>query len=403
MKTPWAVILCKFTDGTDVPFPKQYYDDLFPAQGTSSWNMTRYFGDWSHGKIDVSGSKVFGWFQLSKSVNDYNSLGGAARPALMQWARNAAIASGIDLAPFYGVIVCTNRWKDIGSTPGGVIAQGLTPYPQLLAHEMGHAYGLMHSRLDGSDDDYQDPWDIMSAANVYSAPDPHFSVIGPGLSVSNMRSRGWLDESRVWKSDPSSQGFDETLVLRPLVRRDLPGFLAAELPDGHFVEFRVRKGWDGGIPRPAVLVHHFEGGHSYLTPANSGSRDLIAGDSFGSDEDEQHDDFALAGSRTFIRVNVLDIDPAADKATVRLRYSSANRDVPVAMDPMAAILHGNAYVIWVETHHPHIPRVADVRNVLATLGEHDRALVLSRARTVARYANAVERAFATPDGAREHE
>jgi len=36
---PWAVILCKFTDGDDAPFPKQYYRDLFtPEAGGSPWN-----------------------------------------------------------------------------------------------------------------------------------------------------------------------------------------------------------------------------------------------------------------------------------------------------------------------------------------------------------------------------
>jgi len=59
---------------------------------------------------------------------------------------------------------------------------------------MGHVYGLNHSRVDGSDVDYQDPWDIMSAADVYSAPDPgdEFTLIGPGLNAANMRSpAGW--------------------------------------------------------------------------------------------------------------------------------------------------------------------------------------------------------------------
>ena len=76
MQTPWAVILCKFTDGNDEPFPIQYYNDLFTTNDAGSrWNMVRYFHDYSHGKLDLTGTKVFGWFQLDKSVADYNSLG----------------------------------------------------------------------------------------------------------------------------------------------------------------------------------------------------------------------------------------------------------------------------------------------------------------------------------------
>jgi hypothetical protein len=157
------------------------------------------------------------------------------------------------------VVACTNRWQDIGAsqTLSGVVAQGpLTQIPRLLGHEMGHVYGLMHSRIDGSEADYQDPWDIMSAANDFSASDQEFTLIGPGLNAWNMRSRGWLDETRVWQGPDA--GFDETVTLRPLVRRDLPGYLAAEIPGGYLVEFRVRDGWDGAIPRAAVLVHRFD-------------------------------------------------------------------------------------------------------------------------------------------------
>src|SRR5258707_8885512 len=181
MQSPWAVILCKFTDGNTEPFPLQYYQDLFTVndQGSAS-NMIRYFKDYSHGKLDLTGTKVFGWFQLQKSVADYNALGNGARDQLIQWARNAAVAHGVDLSPFFSTVVCTNLWQDIGASPSlsGVIAQGLTPIPRLLGHEMGHVYGLMHSRIDGSDVDYKDPWDIMSAAADFTATDLGSWLIG---------------------------------------------------------------------------------------------------------------------------------------------------------------------------------------------------------------------------------
>ena len=103
--------------------------------------------------------------------------------------------------------------------------------------------------------------------------------IGPGLNAWCMRSRGWLDESRVW-SGPYD-GFDSTVTLRPLHHRSLPGYLAAEIGQ-YLVEFRVRERWDAAIPRAAVLVHRFEANHSYLMPAVSGSEDLVKGDRFES-------------------------------------------------------------------------------------------------------------------------
>jgi hypothetical protein len=75
----------------------------------------------------------------------------------------------------------------------------------------------------------------MSTANAYSASHDEFDSVGPGLNAWNMRSQGWLDESRVWRGSGTS--FDSTIELRPLHRRELPGLLAAELPGGYLAEF----------------------------------------------------------------------------------------------------------------------------------------------------------------------
>ena len=391
MTTSWAVILCKFKDGNDEPFPKSYYKDLFTPDDTSSnWDMIRYFSDYSHGKLDLTGSEVFGWYSLNKSVADYNALGQSARDHLVNWARAAALADGVDLSPFYSTVVCTNRWHDIGASPtlSGVIAQGPnTPIPRLLSHEMGHVYGLQHSRIDGSDADYMDPWDTMSAAAVYSVTDPQFMLIGPGLNAANMRSRGWLDETRVWKAGNGNH-VDETITLRPLVRRNLNGFLAAEIPGPYLVEFRVREGWDGAIPRAAVLIHRFEGGHSYLVPGNLGSADLIAGDSFGSAEPDPASFDIFFG---FQRLDVISIDASAGEATLRFR-SSKGQEVPRAIDPMSTILSPGAYLIWIEKHHPHVPKVADVRAALRAMSPQERRATLERAKAFVAFGRMFEAA-----------
>ena len=269
-----------------------------------------------------------------------------------------------------------------------MVAQGTTPIPRLLAHEMGHIYGLQHSRIDGSTEDYKDPWDIMSAAADNSASDPEFSLIGPGLSAWNMRSRGWLDESRVWKG--AGNTLDETITLRPLVRHDLSGYLAAELPGGYLAEFRTADGWDEGIPRAAVLIHRFEGGHSYLVPGNEGP-DLVAGDSFGDPvpAGPQVDFFS-----SFERIEVLSIDSGANQAILRIRYRRSNSLFGVAIDPMALILSGRAYDIWVALHHPHVPKVADIQAVLRAMTPEERNAAVVRARTVAGYGKAFEEAIA---------
>jgi len=182
--------------------------------------------------------------------------------------------------------------------------------PALLGQEMGHGYGLAHSRIDGSTDDYRDSWDTMSTANAYSAPHDDYGSVGPGLNAWNMRSQGWLDETRVWRG--GSGAFDSTIVLRPLHRRDLPGLLAAELPGGYLAEFRVQERWDAGIPRAAVLVHSFDDNHSYLVPSNAGSRDLGEGDKF----ERGSQTIPWAG---YTGLEVVDIDAQAHTAEIRVQ------------------------------------------------------------------------------------
>ena len=183
-----------------------------------------------------------------------------------------------------GAVCDDGRWPDDTAGPGMSSMS-----PSLLGQEMGHVYGLAHSRADGSTEDYMDAWDVMSNAARFMGPHPKFTDLdkrarpvfrlGPGLNAANMASRGWLDESRVWST--SNETFDTVVTLRPLHRRDLPGFLAARL--GKFlVEFRIKEGWDAGLDRAAVLIHRFDDNQSYLMSANNGDQDLVAGSIFGT-------------------------------------------------------------------------------------------------------------------------
>lgn len=70
----------------------------------------------------------------------------------------------------------------------------------------------------------------------------------------------------------------------------------------------------------------------------------------------------------------------------------ANDNQYVAIDPMALVLSGKAYLIWIEKKHPHVPKVAEIREALRSLSAEDRAATLKQAQTMAAYAKAVEEA-----------
>jgi hypothetical protein len=289
--TPWAILLCKFKDDlSDFPTPLQLYEKLFTTVGDGTYNVLKYFNDVSHGILNLRASQIFGPIIVDVNHFDYTPSGDPGwvqkvdRNTLLERIKSAAQGSGIPLNQFSSRIVAIFNVA-IGGSFGGT-----SPSPHAIAddrfvrdngtpdfaHEMGHGYGLDHNRLGAVDEppgekyDYQDPWDIMSYNNgTYTAPDPDYKWHGPGLNAWDMRGRGWLDESRVWRA--SSATFDEIVQLRPLMRYDLPGLLAAELPpndsSGHgryLVEFCMKEGWNAGIPRSSILVHRFSQNHSYL-------------------------------------------------------------------------------------------------------------------------------------------
>jgi hypothetical protein len=344
VKSSWAVLLCKFKDDpseSPVPNFRTVCDRFFTPSGVGTFNAVRFFSDMSHGSLDLSGSQVFGWFTLDVNFNDRKS-----QEEMVTLAKQAARGAGVPLDTFFGFVLIMNtptgaaqgqaNWPGGAPGPGAFMdcrrVNGFPGLPRVhegngtesFGQEMGHGYGLKHSRSDNPNidllgcgspgPDYRDAWDIMSTACAFSALDPDYTARGPGLNAWNMRGVGWLDETRVWRG-PSGT-FTEVVQLRPLHRRDLPGPLAVELPPvgGHsayLIEFRIKEGWDAGIPRSAVLVHRFQDKISYLMSGANGNQDLVAGDLFGPG----------TGAGPFPRVEVLKIDENSGTATVRLSYT----------------------------------------------------------------------------------
>ena len=201
------------------------------------------------------------------------------------------------------------------------------------AQEVGHGYGLDHSRIDGSNADYQDQWDAMSTlSSVFTVADPDYCARPPAFNAWNMRARGWLDETRVF-SAKSGSDFSATIDLRPLHQHGLSGWLAAELPGagGHspyLIEFRVPELWDAGIPHPVVLVHRFSGNEekgSYYSPAllqqQLGIHSYIMKSTNGQASLQQGDVFRIGASPS-VQVTVVKIDAANKRATIKLDYLS---------------------------------------------------------------------------------
>lgn len=369
-QSSWAILLCKFKGDTSEPPAAQGVPSFrtvcenFFTKSNLTYNAVKYFADMTHGKLDLTGSQVFGWLQIEASLTGRDKNGDPifdkSQTQVIDLARYAAKDAGIAVDKFAGVVVIMNTatgwaqgspgsvamdWRRVDGrnfdgtlgprAPGG--GNGMEAFGQ----EMGHGYGLDHSRMDGSNVDYLDQWDSMSTmSSTYRIGDPDYCARGPGLNAWNMRCRGWLDESRIWKIGAANAGnFCETVQLRPLHQRGLPGWLGAELPgigahSPYLVEFRVPEMWDAGLPSAVVLVHRFSGAeeagqtynpgllgqdlgtHSYVMSATNGQFSL------------QDGDVVEIGNGPFARVKVLTIDRENRIATVQICYSQSAKTVP---------------------------------------------------------------------------
>src|SRR5262249_12011256 len=150
----------------------------------------------------------------------------------------------IDFNRFYNVVIVWNTPIDMGSAtitlPGTsrqvVAVQADNASPQTgIMHEMGHGYTLDHSFGDTTGE-YGNPWDIMSALNVFAYPDTwgpdgcpanydthKYSVdpceAGPSLNAWSRYLLGWLtgDHVYTWKGAMAAGGdVTETIDLLPV-------------------------------------------------------------------------------------------------------------------------------------------------------------------------------------------
>lgn len=158
---PFAILLCKFSDNDQNPYDIDRYEQIFTTAGAGKYCLPDYFSAMSHGQIDLSGSKIYGWFKLPMKRIEYTGSGinQDGRRALVALAKQTAEEEGVNLNTFHSVVIVFNVDTDLfGGLNGAVCSDdgqqqktsGLSP--SLVAQEMGHTFGLNHSKMDGSED-----------------------------------------------------------------------------------------------------------------------------------------------------------------------------------------------------------------------------------------------------------
>jgi hypothetical protein len=290
---PWAVLLCQFSDS---PAPAQtpaYYADMFINRGTGG--VADYFHDVSYGNIDFAGSVVRGWYRQSQTQAQEVARGRGDRFNDCVNAARTASSGAYSVAAGYRTVVITSPSIDEwGGGGAAFLGEGIDVTG--AAHEMGHGMGMIHSFSDDPNyrnvswaqiGEYDDEWDLMSAANVYTTPTPRFGSAPPGLNGFGLDRAGWLPRGRVFNFGQNGEASD-VVTLAALNHPEVGGTLLVRVPFDpgdllHYytVELRTADGWDGGIPGAGVMIHEVKlntNGNvyqSFLIRNHTGSRDPV--------------------------------------------------------------------------------------------------------------------------------
>ena len=282
----WVTILCRFADATNItPHPVSFYEKLtespYPGLG-------HYWKELSYGNIpDLAGSLVVGWYNLPRprSYYLYRNEAGAENFKLDRAVEDCTAVADADVffPDFDGINLLFNH-SDARSAfsrggserltlDGQTRFYGVTwihpshvenEYHYVVAHEMGHGLGLLHSSGPYGQDDlsfspttYDSDWDVMSRGKSQS-PYPGYGNLGVHTIAYHKDFLGWIPPARKYVAAPNST---HTITLERLAQPGAEGYLMAQIPIGesptdfYTVEARLFAGYDDGIPDEAIVIH----------------------------------------------------------------------------------------------------------------------------------------------------
>lgn len=192
-----AVILFNFSDDTSQPYTPATAAGIAFDNGNAVGN---YFEEEARGAVTVTG-QVFGWYTLAASKASCNN------SDAFTWgsqARAAAVAAGVDLAPYTNVVyafpyAASCPWAGLGEMPGTRSWNNGAFALRVIAHELGHNFGVHHaSSLSCSAGAVRVALSSTCSSSEYGDP---FTVMGGGTTAhdhaTHLGQFGWLPASEI--------------------------------------------------------------------------------------------------------------------------------------------------------------------------------------------------------------
>jgi len=275
---PWVTIMCKFSDIADEPNDVAYFNGMYSS---TKPGMDHYWKELSFNQVDVSGSGVggTGWYTLPNTELYYNptdTMGGTNLTLLANECIAAADAD-VDYSLYNGINMMFNSNFDNGYAWGGsrymnldgVFKRWSTTWEppwsyhniSVIAHEMGHGFGLPHSDAPGGGV-YDNPWDVMSQDryNCGAGWDPTYGCMAQQTISYHKDLLGWIPGSRIITV---SSGTSTTVTLEDLALPAFSNYQMVKIPIGgtsnyYTVEARKFTGYDVKLPDEGIVIHNLD-------------------------------------------------------------------------------------------------------------------------------------------------
>lgn len=275
---PWVSVLCKFADIAEEPRDLAFFQNMY---ANTPGGLDHYWREVSYDKINIVGSVAIDWVTLPQTQSTYIPNPGENADADLNRLFNdctAAVDPFVDFSnggtPFAGINLMFNEVLDCCAWGGGRFAtlDGVTKVWRVtweppwafrnagvIAHEMGHGFGLPHANnWDNDGNPYDSPWDVMSSATGYGVSHATYGVLGKHVNAYHKDTLGWFDQARRFEA---TTGSSTTISLDHTALSGSTNYQVAIIPIGdgsswYTVEARLRSGdYEASLPGDAVIIH----------------------------------------------------------------------------------------------------------------------------------------------------